>query len=297
MHIDHAPYHFLMGKYRLNKSIEYLAGLLEGISIDREINKKELSFINQWINEHIEFSDKHPFNEIIPVLHESIKDEILSEDEKDDLVWLCNKILENEYIDEITSDLRRLHAILGGILADGVITKDELKGLSSWMSDHEHLQRCWPYDEVASLIMSVMKDGKIDDHEHEMLRMFFSEFISVLDDKTITEPKAIINGSITGLCSACPEIIFTNSCFSFTGASSRYTRNELIDLVNTLGGAFSRSVSKKVDYLIIGADGNPCWSYACYGRKVEAAINLRKKGSKILLVHEHDFHDAVADIM
>ena len=56
------------------------------------------------------------------------------------------------------------------------------------------------------------------------------------------------------------------------------------------------SVSAKLDYLIIGADGNPCWAYACYGRKVEKAVDLRKTGSRLLLVHENDFHDAVADI-
>jgi hypothetical protein len=55
------------------------------------------------------------------------------------------------------------------------------------------------------------------------------------------------------------------------------------------------SVSSKVDYLIIGADGNPCWAYACYGRKVEMAVQLRKQGSRLQLIHEHDFHDAIAD--
>lgn len=34
---------------------------------------------------------------------------------------------------------------------------------------------------------------------------------------------------------------------------------------------------------------NPCWAYACYGRKVEQAIGLRKAGSQLLLVHEADF--------
>lgn len=59
---------------------------------------------------------------------------------------------------------------------------------------------------------------------------------------------------------------------------------------------FTNNVSKSTDYLVIGAEGNPCWAYACYGRKVEAAVNLRKEGYRIILVHENDFHDAVADI-
>ena len=54
-------------------------------------------------------------------------------------------------------------------------------------------------------------------------------------------------------------------------------------------------VSRYLNYLVIGAEGNPCWSYACYGRKVEKAVELRRAGAQILLVHENDFHDAVAD--
>lgn len=53
--------------------------------------------------------------------------------------------------------------------------------------------------------------------------------------------------------------------------------------------------SKKVDYLVIGAEGNPCWSYACYGRKVERAVELRKEGLRIMIVHERDFHDALVE--
>jgi hypothetical protein len=62
-----------------------------------------------------------------------------------------------------------------------------------------------------------------------------------------------------------------------------------------LGGEFVSSVTAKVKYLVIGAEGNPCWTYACYGRKVEKAVELRKSGVRLLIIHENDFHDAVAD--
>lgn len=52
----------------------------------------------------------------------------------------------------------------------------------------------------------------------------------------------------------------------------------------------------KLNYLVIGAEGNPCWAFACYGRKVEKAVELRKKGVRVVIVHENDFHDAVLDV-
>lgn len=74
-----------------------------------------------------------------------------------------------------------------------------------------------------------------------------------------------------------------------------HSRRELVGTVERLGGKFVKNISPKVQYLVIGADGNPTWAYACYGRKIEEVINLRKAGVPLILVHEHDFHDAVAD--
>jgi NAD-dependent DNA ligase len=200
-----------------------------------------------------------------------------------------------EYYDKTTADLQRLHAIVGGIVSDGKVSEDELRGLSAWLQDHEHLKTCWPYDEIDSLITSVMADQKIDANEHKMLKDFFSDFVAVLDDRTIVNPPIAESGQIFGLCAVCPGITFAGSKFCFTGASSRYTRSQLADTVTRLGGEFLPSLSAKVNYLIIGADGNPCWAYACYGRKVEKAVELRKSGGRVLIVHENDFQDAVAD--
>jgi NAD-dependent DNA ligase len=124
---------------------------------------------------------------------------------------------------------------------------------------------------------------------------FFSEFIALFDSRTIVSPLLTERTSLVGLCAVCPEISFAQSIFCFTGASSKFTRTEFTALVNRLGGEAVNGVSAKLNYLVIGADGNPCWAYACYGRKVEKAVELRKQGKRIVIVHENDFHDALAD--
>ena len=63
-----------------------------------------------------------------------------------------------------------------------------------------------------------------------------------------------------------------------------------------LGGQPHGNVTSKLNYLVIGAEGNPCWAFACYGRKVEKAVELRKKGVRVVIVHENDFHDGVLDV-
>jgi len=298
LHADHEPYMKFTGRARLEKSINSLVGIIEGIAIDGVINDVELGFLDLWLSEHRELRERHPFSELIPAVESAVADGVLSQEEREDLAWLCERLCASEFFNRTTADLQRLHAILGGVIADTRITEMELRGLSGWMEEHEHLKTCWPFDEIGSLITSVLADKKIDDDEHRMLHAFFAEFIALADGRTLSNP--VIEDelkTITGLCAVCPEITFDGKHFVLTGASSRYTRSKFEEMIAALGGRCAQSPSKKVDYLIIGSNGNPCWAYACYGRKVEKAIELRKAGHRLLIVHEHDFHDAVADVL
>jgi hypothetical protein len=101
--------------------------------------------------------------------------------------------------------------------------------------------------------------------------------------------------TVRGVCAVAPEVVFCEKHFCFTGKSERLTRQRIAEMIERLGGKFLRDVTQEIDYLVIGADGNPCWAYACYGRKVERAIRYRKSGLKLLLVHEYDFWDSVLD--
>lgn len=228
-------------------------------------------------------------------MREALADGVLTEEEQLDIKWLCERLSSEGYFKTVTADMQRLHGLVGGIASDGKVNEVELVGLRQWLDDHEHLRRTWPFDEIESLIVSVMKDQRIDADEHEQLLAFFREFTALHDDRVVDRPVVGIGQSLMGLCATQPEITFSGSRFCITGVSSRMRRTEFHALVTRLGGEPTETVTRKLDYLVIGADGNPCWAYACYGRKVEAAVNLRKAGSRLLLVHEHDFHDAVAD--
>ncbi len=295
MHDDHEGYFKFTGRSRLDKVVNSLIGLVEGISIDGVVGAEEIGFLRLWLEENDDVRKQHPFTELMPVVRQAISDGILSDEERQDILWLCERLRSTEYFDTITADLQRLHAIMAGITADEVITEDELRGLSRWLAEHEDLKCCWPYDEVGSLITSVLADGKIDPDEHKLLAKYFLEFVAICDKSTIVRPKVLEGTSLVGLCAVCPEISFDGTKFCFTGASAKYSRDAFGDLVRSLGGNVVNSVSSKTDYLVIGADGNPCWAYACYGRKVEKAVQLRKQGARLLLIHEFDFHDAVAD--
>jgi hypothetical protein len=296
MHPDVQPYSGFTGKARLEKSINTLLGLLEGIAIDGEVNAGEISLLRIWLEDHQDVAHRHPFNELIPAVAGALADGRLDPEERADIKWVCERMRSIEYSNSVTADLQRLHAIVGGIAADGRITTEELRGLSDWLSEHEHLKTCWPYDEIETLTTKVLADGRVDEQEHKVLMSFFTEFLAVLDERTIVGP--LVAGSeltIGALCAVTPDVTFPGSAFCFTGTSTKYKRADFQAVVARLGGRSVSSVSPKLNFLVIGAEGNPCWAYACYGRKVEKAVELRKQGVNIVIVHENDFHDAVLD--
>jgi hypothetical protein len=93
----------------------------------------------------------------------------------------------------------------------------------------------------------------------------------------------------------CPEITFGDKSFCLTGESRKATRAEIARRIESIGGKVIGSIREDLDYLIVCAAGNSCWAFSCYGRKVETAVNYRKKGARIVIAHENDLWDAIAD--
>lgn len=297
-HSDHQSYFKFTGRGRLEKSVNSLLGLLEGIAIDGKVTPGEISLLRIWLEDHQDVATRHPFNELVPAVAAALDDGILEPEEREDLLWLCERLRSTEFYNMVTADMQRLHALVGGIAADGEITTEEMRGLSDWLGEHEHMKTCWPYDEIEALTVKVLGDGRIDEDEQRMLLAFFTEFLAVLDERTIVSPVAIIgpDQSLGALCAVAPEVVFDQTSFCFTGASARFKRVEFEQLVRELGGEPHGGVTAKLNYLVIGAEGNPCWAFACYGRKVEKAVALRRKGVRVIILHENDFHDAVLDV-
>ena len=296
MHTDHRGYAKYMTRAVIEKAVNSLIGILQGISIDNAINATEIQYLEQWINEHEFVADRYPFNELLPKVTAAIADGVLTAEEKDDVMWLCNKLQNSSYYDQVTTDLQLLQGIVGSIASDRTIEIRELRGLSDWLAEHDHLKKMWPFDEIESLVTGVLADKQISSEEQLRLQEFFEQFAPAYGKSTVDDSHISKSGTLVGLCAVCPEVSFEGSTFCFTGTSPKYTRDTFETLVFELGGQVSRTVTKKLQYLVIGAAGNPFWAYACYGRKVEQAVHLRKNGHQMQIIHENDFHDAVADL-
>jgi hypothetical protein len=275
---------------RLDKDLNILLGILEGITADKSIDAPEIKLLVQWVEDHQSLKDRHPCNELLPAINRALADGNFTEEEHSDLIWLCTRLRSTGYYDLVTADIQRLQGIMTAIAADGIITEAEIEGLRSWLDIHQDLRSCWPYDEVDTLLTTVLADHRIDPAEHKMLLNYFESFSS--SGQSYESPDVTIS-TLPGVCAVAPEIVFDGHRFCFTGESTRYPREEMKVMVLDRGGRVLGSVSPRLHYLVVGAQGNPCWAYACYGRKIEQAMQLRQQGARIIIIHENDFFDAV----
>lgn len=290
-----------MKKEEMHKALNSLVGVLSGVAADGSVSEAESNEVQNWYSLHEHLIKIHPFSEILPALNMAFADNVLDIEEVEGALWLCRRFLDTQndklYFDCVTSQIQQLEGMLHGIISDGVITDDELSNLGAWLDDNEHLGGIYPFDEVYSLLLTAKEDGRISDDERNMLKAFFATFVDTRTSFNIHEDEVAAlqkQYSIGGICAVCPEVTIEGKTFCFTGTSKKATRNEIAEIVCNHGGQYNDRVTNKTDYLIVGADGNPCWAFSCYGRKVEKAVDMRKEGQHITIVHEYDFWDEIS---
>jgi hypothetical protein len=214
---DSMNYRKFTKRSELDKILNTLVGILKGITIDNEININELEELRHWCNFYRKYEYQHPFNELLPIIDSAFEENGLSPDLLEDILWLISRLKNsNEYYDATSTSLQELHGILHGILADNIITDQEMHNLRNWIDDHDFLKGLYPYDEIDSLITSILEDGIITEEEREMAKAFFGEFIDTtlslnINRAEMDQLKEKYN--IKGICAVCPEVIIKDHSF------------------------------------------------------------------------------------
>jgi len=286
-------------KAQADKAINSLKGILHGINLDQTVNEKEITELHKWVLAHNELIDRNPFREFMTIIEQTISNKIPRKETIEDLHWLCQKYENDNYFyNAVTADLQVLQGLCHGIIADGTINEKEVFALNTWLEQNEHLNTYYPYDEIRSLLLSIVADNKVDEDEIAVLKAYFNQFVKLHDETTNAQLKnETTDITISALCSSEPNVIFKDKNFCITGVLKRGNREDLQTAIKKLGGTFTQGINKKTDYLIVGDNGNPAWAFACYGRKVEKALSMRKEGCTIMLIHEFDFADIVDDLI
>lgn len=90
------------------------------------------------------------------------------------------------------------------------------------------------------------------------------------------------------------SITFEGKSFCFTGNLHHLKRTNAEREVRSRKGLTQKVVNQSLDYLVIGMIPSPSWKYGDYGSKIkEARSIIGNKNSKLILISEHDFMDAL----
>lgn len=275
----------------IEKDLRTLSGILQGIKSDNIINADELQGVYEWLNTCKIYENKQPYKEIITLVRIALEDFILTQEEIDNILWFCKLYTDKiGYYDAITSGVQNMLGIVKGVVIDKKINELEINYLDQWLEENGYLKNIWPYDELYNITTKIINKGSFSSDEHDAVLNFCEALVG---NGNREETASLVQSLKTGYYQLDPEIDIQENLFCITGLSKKYKRREIAEQIELYGGYVSNSVTAKVNYLIVCDAKNTCWAFTCYGRKIEQAVNHRKNGSALIIVHEDDFFDCL----
>ncbi|MCB2194133.1 MAG: BRCT domain-containing protein [Deltaproteobacteria bacterium] len=180
---------------------------------------------------------------------------------------------------------RTLDELLGlakGMAADGIINQSEAEFLQKWLIKNSDLNATWPVNVINNRINQMLCDGVLDGDEQKELLELLCSFTG-----QIPVERELENMSCTlPLDTPPPALHFDGMTYCFTGKFVSGTRRDCQEVVIQMGGVVKNTVSRYVDYLVIGVIGSRDWAHTSYGRKIERAVELRQEGKPLAIVSE-----------
>lgn len=175
-----------------------------------------------------------------------------------------------------------LSGIITGISADGHLHDLEIQMLSTWLTAHPEVAQSWPGSAVARLVEEVLDDGAVTEDERTYLlcnlqKLFGEDFANTGS----ADPE--VAGLPFDEDSTAP---LRDATICLTGEFAYGTRSACQRLAEKHGCTAVAAVSKKVQFLIVGAHVSPNWVNTSYGLKIQRAMELREEGHSIGILSE-----------
>jgi hypothetical protein len=288
-HFDNASFKKFTNPSLIEKDLQTLVGILEGIKSDGEITAEEHSLLKRWMNDGREYENRQPYKEVMKFLRLALEDNVLTDEEIKNISWYCNQYINKTgYYSALSSGIQKLTGIVHGIVIDKKVNLKELEYLDAWMEENEHLKNAYPYDELYNLVTSIIQDRYVSEEEQYAFYAFCKSLIGHSSDTT---NDLLLHSLSAGYYQIDPSIVIPEQQFCITGVSRRYKRQEIAEKIELFGGYVTNSVSGKLNYLVVCDEKSNCWAFTCYGKKVEDAIKHRKKGANLIIIHENDLYD------
>lgn len=184
----------------------------------------------------------------------------------------------------ITRALNELRGIAYSVIYDGKIDDAELSMLRLWITDNAPYLNSGTGRLVVDCLNQIYADGIVTQQERTTLFNLLFNLGSYTFAKYIDQ----------NIYHDCRDICFSDHTFCISGQMIFCNRNQAAELIEQRGGKFVNSVSLKTNYLIIGDLGNESYALGNYGRKIQYAMDMNATlKSAIWIIKEQTFIDNI----
>jgi NAD-dependent DNA ligase len=187
----------------------------------------------------------------------------------------------------LTKSMQTLLGICTGVAADNHINDSEIHFLKTWLLENENLIDKWPGSVIAGRVSQILHDGMISEEERDHLLQTLKE----ITGNHFTDTGSA-KAEITGIPFDIIPVIFSQTIFCFTGEFIFGTRNQCKRVTEQMGAGTTDSMSKKVNYLVIGTIGSPDWVHESFGHKIANAMQLKARNHPVAIITEKHWNSA-----
>ncbi len=181
--------------------------------------------------------------------------------------------------------INTLYGLCLGVIADGKVNQSEVLFLDTWLKDNHAYLDQFPLNIVARRLRNIQADGVICDAELDDLYHMLKSLVGESDELT---------GAAGGLSTALPfddinYLDFDGRNFCFTGKFVFGSRTKCQLAIEKRGGKSTKTITKTLDYLVIGTLASRDWITSGHGRKIEKAMLYKQSGCNIIILSEQDW--------
>lgn len=140
------------------RNINELVGIIRGISFDGVVNEKEIEYLQKWVDSNRELVHDSVQKKMIALVDKVLEDNIVTDDERHDLLQVCDEISENSL--DTTLRLYELNGIISGIISDNVVNEAEVRKMKKWLDENtEYLRGRKNIDKLIMEIDKILEDN------------------------------------------------------------------------------------------------------------------------------------------
>lgn len=165
----------------LRKSISNFYGVIRGFSIDGIINEQETEYIRSWRDENKKYSTQTEILEIISVIDRILEDGVVTLAEIADLQCVIKNYLDIVATSPVTLATQILDGILKGITVDSKISEIECVNLRQWLYDNIYLSDHFPFDQTLAMLDSVLADSVVTEDEMEYMNSVINDILNPVE--------------------------------------------------------------------------------------------------------------------